>query len=419
MGRLGGGEGSPPGPILDFRLKSAVGDLPKDPGDRTGVFLVGAGHAEGAIARRLDDFLVIDAEAVGNGGIEFVEGDRIFNYGPGVFIRFSVDESSFDSTAGEEAGEGSGVVASAVAMFFLDLRGPSKFGTENDESGVQQTSFLEIGDEGAVGGVEQLASGLHCGEIVIVGVPAAEGDFDKANPMFDESSGEEAALSEGIPAVAVPENGAFLGEVKGGKIFAFHDAHRFIEQGSEVPGIGRRIFAMEALVDNIGKAQTSFEVLFTDRWVPAGSFQSLLGIRHDCRGKFGTHPAGSDHVGGAVHGDVSGEGGVRRALQPRDPAADGGVDDCSELAVALVEKIAGLVVISLFGLHRVDRADLPHDLCGPGEIAGDPESVGGGGNPFDWTLDVLAGFEIEGVDVAHPSRHVEENDVCGSARSWG
>ncbi len=392
--------------------------LTENPGDRAGVFLVGAGHAEGALARRVDDFGVIDTEAVGDGGIQIVEGDWIFSHGPGVFVRLTVDQPTFDSTAREEAGEGSGMVASSVTMFFLDLRRPSEFGTEDDEGGVQQTSFLEIRDERAVGRVEQLAAGLHRGEVVVVGVPAAESNFDEAHAMFDESPGEETALPEGIPTVAVPENGAFLGEVKGGQIFALHDAHRFVEQSSEVFGIGRGIFAVEALVDDIGKTQTSFEVLFADGGMPAGSFESLLGIRHDRWRKFGTHPAGADHVGGAVHRDVSGEGVVLRALQTRDPTADCGVDDCSELTVALVKEVAGLVVVSLFRLHRVDRANLPHDLGSPGEVAGDLQPVCGGGDSLDGALDILAGLEVEGVDVAHPSRHVEEDDIGGSARSF-
>mgnify|MGYP001306951339 CR=1 len=44
-------------------------DLAEDLDDRTSVFLIGAGHAEGAVAGGVDDFGVIEAEAVGDGGI--------------------------------------------------------------------------------------------------------------------------------------------------------------------------------------------------------------------------------------------------------------------------------------------------------------------------------------------------------------
>ena len=43
--------------------------LTKDLGDGTGVFLIGAGHAEGAVAGGVDDLGVIKAEAVGDGGV--------------------------------------------------------------------------------------------------------------------------------------------------------------------------------------------------------------------------------------------------------------------------------------------------------------------------------------------------------------
>ncbi len=61
-----------------------------------------------------------------------MEGDWVFGHGAGVFVGFSVDLSTFDAAAGEEAGEGSGVVASAIAMFFLDVRRSSEFGAEDD-----------------------------------------------------------------------------------------------------------------------------------------------------------------------------------------------------------------------------------------------------------------------------------------------
>lgn len=61
-----------------------------------------------------------------------MEGDGVFGDSAGVFVGFAVDLSAFDAAAGEEAGEGPGVVAAAVAMFFLDLGGAAEFGAEDD-----------------------------------------------------------------------------------------------------------------------------------------------------------------------------------------------------------------------------------------------------------------------------------------------
>ena len=66
-----------------------------------------------------------------------MEGDGVFGDGAGVFVCFAVDLAAFHSAAGEEAGEGSGVVASAIAMFFLDVRGSAEFGAEDDEGRVE------------------------------------------------------------------------------------------------------------------------------------------------------------------------------------------------------------------------------------------------------------------------------------------
>jgi len=155
-----------------------------------------------------------------------------------------------------------------------------------------------------------VAVALHGGEVVVVGVPAAEGDLDEAHAVLDESAGEEAALSKRMTAVLVSEGGAFFGEVEGGEVFALHDADGFVEEGAKVLGIGGGIFAVETLVDGVGEAETSFKIFFADGGMSGGSFQSLFGIGHDGGSEFGPHPAGSDHVGGAIDGDVSREGGV-------------------------------------------------------------------------------------------------------------
>ena len=65
-----------PSPISSIALElssqkanSKQVDLPKDLDDRASVFLIGAGHAEGAVAGGVDDLGVIKAEAVGDGGV--------------------------------------------------------------------------------------------------------------------------------------------------------------------------------------------------------------------------------------------------------------------------------------------------------------------------------------------------------------
>jgi len=65
-----------PSPISSIALElssqkanSKQVDLAEDLDDRTSVFLIGAGHAEGAVAGGVDDLGVIKAEAVGDGGV--------------------------------------------------------------------------------------------------------------------------------------------------------------------------------------------------------------------------------------------------------------------------------------------------------------------------------------------------------------
>ena len=90
---------------------------------------------------------MIDTEAVCDGGIQLVEGDGILDHLPGVFVSLSVCHPAFHSASGEEAGKRPGVVASSVAMLFLNLWRPAKFRRQNDKSRFQQPPLFEVGNE--------------------------------------------------------------------------------------------------------------------------------------------------------------------------------------------------------------------------------------------------------------------------------
>lgn len=347
-----------------------------------------------------------------------MEGDGIFNDGAGVLVGFSVGDTTLNAAAGEEIGEGTGVVAPAIAVFFLDLRGTAEFRGEDDECGVQKSAFFEVIDESGVGGVEELAASLHAGEVVVMGVPFAKGHFDETNTILDEAAREKTALSEGVTAITVAEGRGFFGEVEGGEVFAFHNADGFVEKGAEVLSVGGRVFAMEALVDGVGEVETSLKILFVDGRVSGSSFKSFFRVGDDGGSEFCSQPSGTNHIGRAVDGDVARKGFIVSALEPSDPASEGGVDDSAELIVAFVKEVTRLVVISLLRLHRVNGANFAHDFGGLRKVARDLQSLGRSRDPFDGTLDILAWFEVEGVEMAHPAGHVEEDDVGGGAGFW-
>lgn len=90
---------------------------------------------------------MIDPQAKGDGGIQLVEGDGIFDHLAGVFVGLSVCDPAFHSASGEKTSKRPGVVASSVAMLFLNLWRAAKFRRQNDESRFQQPPLFEVGNE--------------------------------------------------------------------------------------------------------------------------------------------------------------------------------------------------------------------------------------------------------------------------------
>ena len=75
-------------------------------------------------------------------------------------------------------------------------------------------------------------------------------------------------------------------------------------------------------------------------------------------------------------------------------------------------------MITLLRLHRVNGANLLHDLCRFRKVIGNLKPLGRCRDPFDRALNILTGFQIKGIDVAHPTSHVEKNNVGRRLRSF-
>jgi hypothetical protein len=68
---------------------------------------------------------------------------------------------------------------------------------------------------------------------------------------------------------------------------------------------------------------------------------------------------------------------------------------------------------TLFRGHRIDDAHLVSDLGTLREILGDLE-ITGGANRLNRPLDFfISGLGIEGIEMAHSTSHIEEDDVFG------
>jgi hypothetical protein len=140
---------------------------------------------------------VIHAEAVEHGGLQVVDMDRIFgNLEPEV-VRSSDGGSRFDPAARQPHRIG---IRMMVPPAVLGVGGiadfnhwsSSKLATPNDESGIEQSTLLEVLDEGRGGLIRDVAV-LFEGLVEIrVLVPTGVHEHHKADAAFDHAAGEEA-----------------------------------------------------------------------------------------------------------------------------------------------------------------------------------------------------------------------------------
>ena len=88
-------------------------------------------------------------------------------------------------------------------MSLDNARGPTKLGRNHNERLFKKPFLIKITDEGTEGLIEDLGLVLHVGKVVIVSVPASEGDLDETNLRFNQAASEKTALAEAILAVGL------------------------------------------------------------------------------------------------------------------------------------------------------------------------------------------------------------------------
>jgi len=212
-----------------------------------------------------------------------------------------------------------GEVVATVLVFADDFGRAAEFGAEDDERVVEHPAAVEVLEEGGEPVVEVFGASWDGGEVIVVSVPAAEGDLDEADPVFDETAGEETALAEAGFAVEFLHFGWFLGDVEAFEVFAAHEAE----------GVGVEIVVLadggiidervELLVHGVGEFEPFFEIGFADGVGAHAVLETLTGFADGDAGVFGSHEAAGGLVGVGTDGDVAGEVGIAFPGETDDP----------------------------------------------------------------------------------------------------
>ena len=149
---------------------------------------------------------MVDAKEVEHGGVEVVDLHFVFDGFVSPFVGRAVGHPGFYAAAGEPSGEAEGVVVAAVPS--LSEGCSAEFTRPDDEGLLENAQFFQVGDESGDRLIDGFTVFVVAIDKVAVLVPAitvatGAGEFDEANPAFDEAASEKALSAEGFGLIEI------------------------------------------------------------------------------------------------------------------------------------------------------------------------------------------------------------------------
>jgi len=164
------------------------------------------------------ELVIIEAEEVKNGAVDVADVvDTVDGFGADVVGRTD-GVPGFGAASSEPHRHRFGIVVAAVADSAAHsvVGSAAKFAAPYDEGIVEHAAFFEILEKGGDGFVDRADEGTVGALDVVVAVPVSGISLHKADPFFDETSGEEAFAAKGISVLLAHAIG-----FEGGFFFAF------------------------------------------------------------------------------------------------------------------------------------------------------------------------------------------------------
>ena len=287
----------------------------------------------------------------------------------------------------------------------VDVGSAAELGAEGDKGGIEETTRLEILDQGREGHIElgEAIPGAPCD--ILVHVPAAGDDLDDAYAVFNELPREEAAL----PQAVFPVFGTigFVGDVEGGEGVALEESVRLVVVFHV--GLGARVFEFvtELLAEFLSHLHAPIETLALHDEIRVRNASGGIGDRQRAQG--GVHETG---VGGAL----ANEDGVREdlaALAEKGfrPRSNGRVNDGGAFLVAGAHDVFTLLMRAIGRRHRVDHRHLVTEFGKLLEVHAELHVVHIGVENLGGPHYVAVLLRIEGVEMGHAPREVDVDEV--------
>ena len=108
-------------------------------------------------------------------------------------------------------------------------------------------------------------------------VPTAEGEFDKAHAVLDQTTGQEAAFAETRVAVDIAHQFRLFAQVEGCEVFAVHQSDRLLVDVAVGSHLFGRIFLMKRQVHHLCDREAFAQLDVVDTVMAVDKRQSVIG----------------------------------------------------------------------------------------------------------------------------------------------
>ena len=323
------------------------------------------------------------------------------------------------------------MVAAVAAL--LDLRRAAELAHPHDQRRVEQAAVLQVGHQRRPGGVERRAEGLHLVEVVLVRVPAAEGDLDEGHVALDQAAGQEAALAELVAAVAVAQRRGLLFEIERLRRLRTHQTHGPVVGGLVAVRAQAGAAGHEVALQRLQQADAGFVLFAADarRQVEVLHGQRRLGrvgdgqavVADDERGVLRAEEAGAERLWAeeALRSDAD---EVRQVVLVAaqllgDERAQRRVLDRPLRQVAGAHQEGGPAVVAFLGGHRADDRHAIAELGDLRQVLADLHAGDVGGDFLELAAVGVAGLEVKGVHLRGAAAHPQQDAGALALRVLG
>src|SRR5579871_5363631 len=140
---------------------------------------------------------VIDAQHLANGGHEIDRGHRTVLDGRTFLVGLADYLTAANAAARQNGAPGARVMVAAwLRPPAVDLGGSAKLAHPNDEGAVQESTALEVVDQGAHCWIHLARQLFDALEVVLMRIPTAQCDLDKRNADLDQPPGQQTSFAE-------------------------------------------------------------------------------------------------------------------------------------------------------------------------------------------------------------------------------